>query len=611
MNQQLNRFSLTVEEVYKIKTSPNLIVIGQIDSGQINVNEEIYCYRSTADKKYMRVTEIKRKGLSVAWAQSGDKIIICLEGSNLTKEDVHNGDILFKRQKWDEKQKVEETVELLVVAPMSSGKSTVINAILGMNILPSSNFACTAHKYKITINDKNEQVEVSVRVRNGKMEKVTDVNGETLKKINEDEISKEINIEAPSYGRLAQTRKIVLIDTPGANYSGNSSHRAVTDSIISEFSGNAVLYILNASQIGTEDDEKILKKIKGLLDKNKDMEIIFALNKADVINRDKAIEYYKKAAEKGNRHAEYKMFETFFDRGEREKAFELLNKSANAGNLESQNMMGNCKAFEHFGMEVNEEEGAKWYRKAAEQGYAEAQCNLAFCYKLGIGVEENEEEAYKWYRKAAEQGYADAQCDVGDCYKDGIGVEVDFYQTIEWYTKALEQGEARAQYFIGYCYEMGDGMEENKAMAYNLYQKAAEQGYADAQYRLGLCYEHGRGTEIDGEEAYEYYKMAADAIIPVPMACMKIANAYYSQIDSGLDAIGRTGAMVAASVLIPITSLITIPAALLGSSAVRASKKKKFLDTEAGKDMMKYYYIAADRGNEEAKEKIEELSQYL
>ena len=44
MNQQLNRFSLTVEEVYKIKTSPNLIVIGQIDSGQINVNEEIYCY---------------------------------------------------------------------------------------------------------------------------------------------------------------------------------------------------------------------------------------------------------------------------------------------------------------------------------------------------------------------------------------------------------------------------------------------------------------------------------------------------------------------------------------------------------------------------------------
>ena len=56
MNQQLNRFSLTVEEVYKIAASLNLIVIGQIDSGQINVGEEVYCYRSTADKKYMNVT---------------------------------------------------------------------------------------------------------------------------------------------------------------------------------------------------------------------------------------------------------------------------------------------------------------------------------------------------------------------------------------------------------------------------------------------------------------------------------------------------------------------------------------------------------------------------
>lgn len=326
---------------------------------------------------------------------------------------------------------------------------------------------------------------------------------------------------------------------------------------------------------------------------------------------DKAIEYYQKAAEKGNKHAEYKLYETFFDKGEKEKAFKMLEESAESGNLESQNMLGTCKTFERFGMEINEEEGVKWYRMAAEQGYAEAQCNLAFCYKRGIGVEPDMEEAYKWYRKAAEQGDADAQCDVGDCYKDGIGVEVDFYQTIEWYTKALEQGEARAQYFIGYCYEMGDGMEENKEMAYNLYQKAAEQGYANAQYRLGLCYEHGRGTEIDVEKAYAYYKIAADNMVPAPLACMKIANAYYSQIDSGLDAIGRTSAMVAASVLIPITSFITIPAALFGSSAVRASKKKKFLATEAGKDMMKYYYIAADRGNEEAKEKIEELSQYL
>ena len=47
----------------------------------------------------------------------------------------------------------------------------------------------------------------------------------------------------------------------------------------------------------------------------------------------------------------------------------------------------------------------KWYRKAAEQGHANAQCNLGYCYKYGEGVETNKAEAVKWYRKAAEQGH--------------------------------------------------------------------------------------------------------------------------------------------------------------------------------------------------------------
>ena len=46
----------------------------------------------------------------------------------------------------------------------------------------------------------------------------------------------------------------------------------------------------------------------------------------------------------------------------------------------------------------------KWYRKAAESGSHEAQCNLAKCYGDGIGVEKDEAEARKWYRKALAQG---------------------------------------------------------------------------------------------------------------------------------------------------------------------------------------------------------------
>jgi TPR repeat protein len=50
----------------------------------------------------------------------------------------------------------------------------------------------------------------------------------------------------------------------------------------------------------------------------------------------------------------------------------------------------------------------KWHHKAAEQGHAEAQYNLGFCYEKGKGVKQNYEKAEEWYRKAAAQGHEKA-----------------------------------------------------------------------------------------------------------------------------------------------------------------------------------------------------------
>ena len=52
-------------------------------------------------------------------------------------------------------------------------------------------------------------------------------------------------------------------------------------------------------------------------------------------------------------------------------------------------------------------EAVKWYRKAAEQGFAAAQYNLGVCYYSGEGVAKDAAEAVKWFRKAAEQGFAE------------------------------------------------------------------------------------------------------------------------------------------------------------------------------------------------------------
>ncbi len=54
-------------------------------------------------------------------------------------------------------------------------------------------------------------------------------------------------------------------------------------------------------------------------------------------------------------------------------------------------------------------EGVRWFRVAADQGHARAQCTLGFCYKTGKGVAPDQQESQRWYRLAAAQGHAEAQ----------------------------------------------------------------------------------------------------------------------------------------------------------------------------------------------------------
>lgn len=54
-------------------------------------------------------------------------------------------------------------------------------------------------------------------------------------------------------------------------------------------------------------------------------------------------------------------------------------------------------------------DAVKQYRSDAEQGNAEAQYMLGCCYQFGDGIIKNKVEAAKWLRKAAKQGYWQAQ----------------------------------------------------------------------------------------------------------------------------------------------------------------------------------------------------------
>jgi TPR repeat protein len=85
-----------------------------------------------------------------------------------------------------------------------------------------------------------------------------------------------------------------------------------------------------------------------------------------------------------------------------------------------------------------------WYRKAAEQGIADAQVNLGNMYASGQGVPQDYAAAVSWYRKAAEQGYAGAQYNLGQMYRKGQGVPQDYVTAHMWFNLAAAAGDDRA-----------------------------------------------------------------------------------------------------------------------------------------------------------------------
>ena len=73
----------------------------------------------------------------------------------------------------------------------------------------------------------------------------------------------------------------------------------------------------------------------------------------------------------------------------------------------------------------NYQQAVELFRRAADQGLADAQFNLCVMYENGQGVTQDYRQAVEWYRKAADQGLAGAQNYLGIMYADGIGVPKD------------------------------------------------------------------------------------------------------------------------------------------------------------------------------------------
>ncbi|WP_294406125.1 dynamin family protein [uncultured Clostridium sp.] len=183
--------------------------------------------------------------------------------------------------------KKEEVFPICVMATMSSGKSTFINSILGTEILPEKNEACTARALSVINNDKAGIPRAYIVKNDGTKGYVEIDSRMVMEKVNSDENVKNVLIEMNIPSILNITKPLVLIDTPGVNNSDDMRHAERTKAILDEMDRGVIIYILNATQLATNDDALLLQMVAEHVKKHPSLNICFVLNKIDMLDEDK------------------------------------------------------------------------------------------------------------------------------------------------------------------------------------------------------------------------------------------------------------------------------------------------------------------------------------
>ncbi len=154
--------------------------------------------------------------------------------------------------------------------------------------------------------------------------------------------------------------------------------------------------------------------------------------------------------------------------------------------------------------------GPEALRRAAADGDARAQFEVAAIYTEGRAVPEDLAAAAVWYERAASQGFAPAQYRLGSLYENGRGVTKDLDEARLWYQRSAEAGNRMAMHNLAALYAGGGLGTQQFDAAARWFEEAANRGMKDSQFNLGMLYARGLGVKQDLEASYKWFALAAD-----------------------------------------------------------------------------------------------------
>ncbi len=242
------------------------------------------------------------------------------------------------------------------------------------------------------------------------------------------------------------------------------------------------------------------------------------------VNLDKALTWYRHAADRGVKEAQIKFAVWAESQGKAEEAFKYYKMLADAGDPNYMYQIGLC-LLNGYGAPADPQGAVKYFYDAARKGNGPSQVRLADCYQKGHGVQQNFREMFTWLTLAAHDGDPEAQAKLGVCYRDGLGTVPNPETAFRWIKISADSKYPAGQYLLGNCYRNGIGTKVDERKAFENYKLAAESQDALAQMDLYDLYREGIGCKIDVDAGLTWLWKAAESGLPIAQAKLGAALA--------------------------------------------------------------------------------------
>lgn len=178
----------------------------------------------------------------------------------------------------------QEEFQVAIIATMSAGKSTFMNTLTHSDLFPSQNQACTAKITSYKYNKDNKYLMGYALTDDNEYLHCDKVQKENINEWNQSGHIQKVHIEGYIPWVNPQNKKVlVLNDTPGTNFSQDASHQKMTLDFLKENTMDVILYVINATQIATEDDQFLMKAVRHFVEGRK-TKVIFVVNKMDMFD---------------------------------------------------------------------------------------------------------------------------------------------------------------------------------------------------------------------------------------------------------------------------------------------------------------------------------------